>query len=227
MALKHNQSGAINGLVISLVFTVLLLIGALAFGGWAFSGRQDYKNNVDAKISVAVTAANQKQSAADQATFDQEAKQPLRAYDGPEAYGSLVVKYPKTWSAFVDDTGIGGADNALVDGYFAPGTVPSATGTNSVFALRVQVLQTGYAQTLQTLAGQEQAGKLTVNAYALPKLPKVVGIEAVGQVPNASLSNVTMVILPLRSNTLEIWTQGSQYLSDFNNNILPNFSFSP
>jgi len=227
MALKHNQSGAINGLVISLIFTVLLLIGALAFGGWAFSGRQDYKNNVDAKISVAVAAANQKQSAADQVTFDQEAKQPLRAYDGPEAYGSLVVNYPKTWSAYVDDTGTGGADNALVDGYFAPGTVPSTTGTSSVFALRVQVLPAGYAQTLQTLAGQEQQGKLTVSAYSLPKLPKVVGIEAVGQVPTASLSNVTMVILPLRSNTLEIWTQGSQYLSDFNNNILPNFSFSP
>jgi hypothetical protein len=36
-----------------------------------------------------------------------------------------------------------------------------------------------------------------------------------------------MVVLPLRSQTLQIETAGSQFLGDFNNNILPNFSFSP
>lgn len=223
---KHNQNGAINGLVISLVFAVLLLIGVAVFGGWAFNSRQDYKNNVDAKISVAVTVAKQKEDAIEAAQFAQEAKKPLRIYEGPSAYGSLMVSFPKTWSSYVDDTGTG---SLLVDGYFAPGTVPSATDPNSVFALRVQVLSQPYAVTLQPLTSLQQSGKLTVNAYALPKFPKIVGVEVVGQLNNqqSSQSTVTMVILPLRSNTLEIWTEGSQYLSDFNNNILPNFSFSP
>jgi hypothetical protein len=219
---KHNQDGAVNGVVISLVLAVILLIGALGFGGWAFSSRQDYKNNVDAKINVAVGAAKQQEGTTKDLQFAEASKKPLRAYNGPEAYGSVVVNYPKTWSAYVDDTGTGGVS---VDGYFAPGTVPSATGQNSVFALRVQVLSQTYAQVVQSFSGQQQAGKLAVSAYALPLLPKIVGVKAVGQLANQT--TVTMVVLPLRSNTLEIWTEGTQYLADFNNNILPNFNFSP
>jgi hypothetical protein len=113
-----------------------------------------------------------------------------------------------------------------VDGYFAPGTVPSISNPHSVFALRVQVISQAYAQTVQTFGSQQKAGKLTISAYALPKLPQVVGVKVTGQVSSQS-SATTMVILPLRSQTLEISTQGSLYLDDFNNNILANFSFSP
>jgi hypothetical protein len=222
--IKHNQVGAVNGLVISLVLAVLLLVGALGFGGWAFSSRQDYKTNVDSKISAAVAIAQQQEGAAKDAQFAQEAKQPLKTYQGPQAYGSLMVNYPKTWSAYVDDTGTG---SSLVDGYFAPGTVPSITDQNSVFALRVQVLSQSYSQILQTFTSQQQAGLMKTSAYSLPKLPKIVGVEATGQVFSNIKANITMVVLPLRSGTLEIWTEGSQYLSDFNSNILPNFSFSP
>jgi|SRR5665213_2222623 len=222
---KHNQDGAVNGVVISLVLAILLLIGALGFGGWAFSSRQDYKNHADAKINVAVATAKQQEDAVKDLKFAEEAKKPLRAYNGPEAYGSLVVNYPKTWSAYIDDTATGGTP---VDGYFAPGTVPSINGQNSVFALRVQVLSQTYAQVLQSLTSQQQSGKLTISAYSLPLLPKVVGIKAVGQTSSqTNQSTVTMIVLPIRSNTLEIWTEGNQYLADFNNNILPNFTFSP
>jgi hypothetical protein len=223
--IKHNQDGAISGLVVSLVLAVLLLIGALAFGGWAFNSRQDYKNHTDSKVNAAVTVAKQQESTAKDAQFAEEIKQPLKTYQSPEAYGSLMVNFPKTWSAYVNDTS---TTNILVDGYFAPGVVPSINDQNSVFALRVQVLNQSYAQVLQAFSGQQQDGKLTVSAYALPKLPKIVGVEAVGQLTGQTgTATVTMVVLPLRSYTLEIWTEGSQYLADFNNNILPNFSFSP
>jgi hypothetical protein len=72
---------------------------------------------------------------------------------------------------------------------------------------------------------QQKAGKLQVSAYSLPKLPKVVGVRVVGQLQQDQ--SVDMVVLPLRSQTLEIWTEGSQYANDFNSYILPNFSFAP
>jgi hypothetical protein len=223
--LKHNQVGAISGVVISLVFAILLLLASLGFGVWAFGGRQDYKNNVDAKINTAVANAKHQQNAADQAQFAQDAKKPLKAYDGPQAYGSLVVNFPKTWSAYVDDAGTG---TSLVDGYFAPGSVPSISNRDSVFALRVQVIGQAYAQTLSSFSSQQQAGQLSISAYSLPQLPKIVGVKAVGQLPGSQgQASGTMIVLPLRSQTLEIWTEGTQYLDDFNNNILPNFTFSP
>ena len=212
-------------MAISLVFAVMLLIAALGFGAWAFSGRQDYKNNVDPKIKAAVIIAKKQQGEADQAQFTQEAKQPLKAYDSPQTYGSLVVNFPKNWSAYVDDSGT--SSKGLVDGYFAPGTVPSIASPNSVFALRVQVINKAYTDVVQSFTTQQKAGKLTVSAYALPKFPKNVGVEVVGLLSRQDTQTVTMVVVPLRSTTLEIWTQGTQYLSDFNNNILPNFSFSP
>lgn len=220
--IKHNQDGAISGLLISFILALLLLMGAVGFGGWAFMSRQDYKKNVDAKIGNAVDAAKQKEDIAKDVQFTEDAKKPLKLYKSPEAYGSLMVNFPKTWSGYVDDSGLG---TALVDGYFAPGAVPSVTNHASVFALRVQVLGQSYQQTLQNLTSQQQGGKLTISTYVLPKLPKIVGIQVAGVLSNQT--KVTMVVLPLRSQTLQIWTEGDQYLSDFNNNILPNFSFSP
>jgi hypothetical protein len=202
--MKHNQDGAANGVVISLVFAVMLLIGAAGFGAWAFNSRQDFKNHTDVKVSAAVAIAKKQQNDADKIQAAEEAKQPLQTYNGPEPAGSVVLEFPKTWSAYINDTSGG---NTLVDGYFAPKIVPSITNPASVFALRLQVLNQGYPQTVQGFAGQQKAGLVTISAYALPKVPQAV--------------------LPLRSQTIEIWTQTNQYLGDFNDNILAHFSFSP
>jgi hypothetical protein len=51
--IKHNQDGAVNGVAVSLIFTVILLLGSLGFGFWAFSSREDYKNHSDAKSAAA------------------------------------------------------------------------------------------------------------------------------------------------------------------------------
>lgn len=221
--IKHNQDGAVNGLFISFVMTIVLLLVALGFGGWAFSSREDYKNHTDKKVEAAVEVAKQAESAAKDKDFAEQVKKPLKTYTGPEAYGSLHLEFPKTWSGYVDDSGKGGA--ALVDGYFFPGVVPSITDQSSVFALRVQVLSQAYSQVLQTFSGQQQSGKVTISAYALPKLPKVVGVLVSGQITEGKTT--TMVVLPLRSQTVEISTEGNQYIGDFNGSILPNFSFLP
>lgn len=225
---KLNQDG-ISGVVVSLSLCTLLLISAIIFGAWAFSSRQDYKKNSDQKVAAAVTLAKQEESTQKDKQFAEEEKSPVKTYDGPEAYGSLVVQYPKTWSGYVDDSGTG---SALVDGYFNPGVVPSITAQGKTFALRVQVLSQTYAQTLQTDQSAQQAAaqggaSLSFVPYALPKVPKVIGIEATGTLPNTNNISGTMVILPLRSQTLEIWTMGTTSLGDFNTYILPNFSFSP
>ena len=220
--IKHNQNGQISGVAVALVFTSLLLVGALGFAGWAFVSRQDYKNNSDAKVATAVTIAKQREDGVKDKAFIEVLKQPLRTYNGPEAYGSIIVAFPKSWSGYVDDTGNGAS---LVDGYFHPSIIPSVTSPTSVFALRVQVLNQSYSQVVDSISNTQQAGKLTIAAYALPKVPKTVGIKAVGMIKEGLTGE--MIVLPLRDKTIEISTQGTQFTADFENNVLPNFSFAP
>lgn len=219
---KHNQLGAGNGLVFSLILAVVLLIGAIGFGGWAYKERQDYKDNVDQKIQVAVDEATQKTSALKDKQFAEEFKSPLRVYRGPDAYGALNLSFPKTWSGYVDDTGSG---SALVDGYFYPNIVPKINDDKSTFATRVQVLSQNYTSSLQSIKSQQQADKVKVSAYALPKMPKVVGVRVTGQLDNKK--DVDLIILPLRTYTVKLWTEGNQFRNDFNRYIVPNFSYSP
>ena len=220
--IKHDQNGSISGLAVSLVLVNLLFIASLAFAVWAYGGRQDYKNNTDTKIAAAVTLARQDESTNKDKVFAELVKQPLRTYVGPESYGSLIIKYPKSWSAYVDDTG---NSNAQVDGYFYPGTVPSITSPNSSFALRVQVLPQSYSSVLTGFRGLQQANKVTITPYTLPKVPKTIGIRVDGEIKPTKAGS--LIILPLRDKTIQISTESSEFNADFNGNILPNLSFSP
>ncbi len=219
--IKLNQNGSVVTLLAIAILGVLLVV-TLTFGIVSFKGEQNYKNNVDAKVAVAVTAAKQAEDTKQAAAYAETAKSPLHTYSGPEAYGSVNVSYPKTWSSYVDDTGTGGA---LLDGYFAPNTVPSLNGQSSVFSLRVQVLSQAYAVSVQNQTSGQQSTGAVVTPYSLPKVPSVVGVKVVGTLTNSKTG--TLIILPLRDKTLEISTFGNQYVNDFNTYVLPNFTFSP
>lgn len=219
----RSQAGAINILLIPFILAVLFFLATAGFAYWAYSSRQDYKDNTDQKVSKAVALAKQQEDTKKDADFVQQEKKPLRTYSGPEAYGSLNVSYPKTWSAYVAQTDTN--SSLPLDGYFYPGTVPSITNLSNTFALRIQVATQSYSDTLNAFNSAVKNGKVTVQPYSLPGVPSVVGVRLEGQiVPDKSGS---MIILPLRNTTLKIWTEASQFEDDFNNNILPNLTFSP
>jgi hypothetical protein len=218
MSMK-SEAGAINALLLPLLVSLLLLVGVAVFGVWAFGSRQDYKDNVDAKVATAVTAAKVAEDKVKDAQFAEESKNPLKTYAGPAAYGSVSINYPKTWSGYVKDTG---ADDPFVDGYFSPGVVPDAQDEKSSFAFRVQVSGQTYSDTLQQFESQEG---ISIQPYALPKVPNVVGVIIRGAIEQDRQG--IMVILPLRNTTLKFWTESNDFTGDFNNIILPNASFSP
>ena len=62
MNTSRAQEGSVNPLVIS---NVLLAVLTIAFGSlmvWAYVNYQDQKNNVDAKVDVAVSAAKKEEA---------------------------------------------------------------------------------------------------------------------------------------------------------------------
>lgn len=218
---RQDQTGAINVLLVPLILAVLLLIGAASFGGWAYSSRQDYKNNSDAKVAEAVMLAKRAEDKVKEAQFAEDSKSPIRTYNGPAAYGSLSIGYPKTWSAYVADTN---NTDPFVDGYFSPGAVPDTQALTSTFALRVKVVGNSYSQELQQYQSISD-GSVMVVPYALPQVPKVVGSLVSGAIDTNKKGY--KILLPLRDKTFEIWTESDSYKADFDNYILPNVSFSP
>ena len=216
---KHNQDGAVDALLLPLIIATVLLIGAAAFGFWAFGERQNYKNNTDQIVAEAVTIGKKEESVKNAKEYAEAAKNPLKTYIGPSQYGSLAVKYPKTWSAYVS---IGDNSDGVLDGYFHPDTVPSVENESNSFALRIKVLSQSYSETVKSFDGQEG---ITVTPYSLPKVPRTIGVRIQGQIEEQKQGD--MVLLPLRDKTLQIFSESKDFEPDFVNNILPNLSFAP
>jgi hypothetical protein len=217
---RHSSTG----LIVAIIILVVLLLGSLLFGFWAFTGRQDYKNNVDAKIAVAVVEAEKLTTEKNTLAFAEESKSPLKEYVGPSSYGSVTVKYPKTWSGYV---AAGIKANEPLNAAFHPDVVPATQSSKSpqAIALKVRVVNEPYDNVVEELQGYIEQGKTSASPYALPKMPEQVGMMFKGAISN-ELSGV-QVVLPLRDKTLVITTESDQYISDLETHILPNITFVP
>ena len=217
---KLTTSGSINALLMTFIGVCVVLIVSLVFGFSYYSKANKYKNDADTLIAQAVAAAEAKQATQLENQFKVESENPFTSYTGPSQYGSVYVPYPKNWSGYINTSG----SNPL-DAYFNPGVVPSVGGSGSVYALRVQINANPYSQQLQQYTSQQQSSKLSITPFQLKKVPQVTGVLIQGQIePNKTGD---MVMLPDRTNTLELWTESTSYNSIFLNQILPSVTFSP
>lgn len=214
---------------IIIAILAVLLIAAVGFGSWAFSGRQDYKNNVDAKIATAVSAAQKAEDAKQLANYNEQLKKPYKTFSGSATFGSISFNYPLTYSAYVDTT----SSSQPIEGYFYPGVVPGIQ-SGTAFALRVELVTTAYNQVVGQFSSQIQQGTVTSAAYVPPKMKGVTNVQtgtlltgAIAQDSQGNTQNGAMLIIPVRNTTLQIYTESTDYLSDFNNIILPSLTFVP
>ncbi len=214
---KHHM----NVLLIPLILTILLLIGAIGFGVRTSMSRDDYKNNSDGISARAVAAAEKIQADKLEKEFLEREKQPLKEYKGPATYGSIDMMYPKTWSAFVtvDDTG-----TTPIDGYLHPDVVPGLD-SGTAFAVHMQVINSTYDQELKKFDSDAKSGKVKVTAIVAPKVPNVAGVRIEGEVEPGKQGR--LVMFPVRDKTLKVINESDQYAKDFTDTILPNLVFTP
>lgn len=224
---KQNQVGSAS--VVVAVVSSVLLVGVGAFAVWAFLGRQDYKNNAQQKINSAVSTAQAAQSKADQQKFDEQAKNPNKTYQGSPTYGSISFNYPKTWSAYVDETN----PSQPLNGYFYPTQVPGVQ-SSTAFALRAQLLTQSYASALQQFSSQIKQGAIKAAAYIPPKMAGKANVQpgtrldgAINRDPTGAVQQGSMVVIQVRDKVLEISTQSNNFLPDFNNTVLASLTFVP
>lgn len=209
---KLNQEGSINPLLIPLIFSVLALIGVSVLAFMYYGNYVDQRDNVDQKITVAVEDANAAQKKKLEAEFVEQEKQPNKNYTSPSIYGSVKLNYPKTWGAYVSDTG------STLDFYAHPNYVP-AKGVN--YALRMSVTSKSFATEIKTYDQKVKQGDL--------KAVSITASNTTGTRLDGLLQkdqSGTLVLFPLRDKTLKIWTENRDYQGDFEN-VLKNLTFVP
>jgi len=102
--------------VYAAVILGVLLVVAVIFGYSVYQSKQDYKNNSDKKAAAAAAGAAASATAKQKATDELAAKAPFKTFTGPATYGSVSFSYPKTWSAYVDQS----VTDEPINGYFFP-----------------------------------------------------------------------------------------------------------
>jgi hypothetical protein len=211
------------GLVISLVASVILVVGLGAFGFWAYSQMKDYKNNSDQKSAQAVAQAMADQATTLETQFTEQEKSPLKSYISPAAYGSVTIVYPKTWSAYVNEQTSG---SNVVDGYFYQNYLPSVGSSETTnYNLRVQIVGGSYQTAVDQYQAQIKQGKVTAAPYTPNVVGASTGVRLTGQL--TATKKGAMIIVPLRDKVLKIWTETEAGIADLDNYVIANLTFSP
>jgi hypothetical protein len=221
---SSRQTGATNLLVIPLILLVVALVGVGAFAYSAFAQAQDYKNNLDQKVDVAVEKAKDEINQQKEKDYAEKEKFPYMTYTGPEAAGSIKIQYPKTWSAYIEAPQNRNTSKPL-NAWFQPGQVPDTGDDTNSYALRVTVAQQSYDTIMKNYQNQLKTGKVSIAPYQSPNVPSLIGSRIDGEV--ASRKQGSMIVLPFRDKTLQMWTESTDFKGDFDNIILKNFTLTP
>ena len=202
----REQGAANTWLIVGIIFiaTTVLLIGGLI---WALMNYFDQKNNVDTKVSAAVTTAVKDQADKDALEFEIADKKPNRQFSGPEDFGELRFDYPKTWSVYV-------ANDATTDGayeaYLNPVAVPTVDDETQ-FGLRVMIETKNYDKVIaEEYADLVKEGKLKSSVI------KAGGQDAT-RVDGSFTDNIrgSAVIFKLRDKTVTLRTDADTFKTDF------------
>lgn len=219
--MSHNASrGSSKSLLFALIIFIILTHGASGFAGWAYTQMLDYKNNSDKKAAAAVEAAVKKESDRKDSEFIDKEKQPYKTYTSSNVTGSLKITYPKTWSGYVAEEN----QATPLDAVWHPDVVPGLESKTS-YALHAQVSNTKFDDVLRTFDSQVKAGKVKINPYVDKNVPSVTGVRVEGEIETGQ--NAVMVVFPLRDKTIMISTESRDFVTDFDNVVMANFTFTP
>ncbi len=213
----HSSKGS---LIASIIFGLLTFIFIGLFI-WAYMGMQDYKNNTDKKVEVAVSKAVKAEGERKDNEFTEKEKSPVKEYKGPSTYGSVSFEYPKTWSGYVVESD---KSTEKIDGYFHPGTVPDIKG-GTAFALRIQVVDKQIDEVLKKYDTKIKKGTLKSEPYSPLNVEGVKASKITGEINTGQQD--TMYVMQLRDKTLVVWAESDVFVGDLDNFVLKSLKFSP
>lgn len=219
---KHNQLGAIQTAAIIAVVTSVLFVLSLVIAIVFYMGKSDLQKNIDTKVQAGVEVEAKKIEIAMEGQFAEKEKSPTKSFAGPSTIGSVTFNYPKTFSAYVEESQSG---STRLNGFFHPNIVPK-DDPKVLFALRVQVVSTAYEAELKSFANAISSGKAKSKPFTAAAVPDVLGIRIDGEIASGGKQG-SLILLPVRDKTLRIWTESAESVPDFDTYVVPSITFVP
>lgn len=192
-------------LILSIVFLVTTLAG-LGVAIWAYMNYTDQKENVDSKVTAAVAEAKKEQGDKLAADFAQAEKEPNRLFTGPDDYGRLAFKYPKTWSVYEAKDA---SSTDTYEAYFNPGVVPPVAN-NQQYALHVTIQNKDYDAVVDTYKQLVSKGSLTSSSV---KISEQNGTRLDGMFTKDIRGSA--VIFKIRDKTVTVRSDADTFKPDF------------
>lgn len=211
---KKQQQGSVVMVVMVSVLSILTIVfGGLAI--WSYMQYQEASNDVEGQIKLAVSEGKSEQREADDKRFADMEKEPNREFVGPDDYGRLTFKYPKTWSLYeATDISRGGTYEA----YLNPDKVPPVDNKQQ-FALRILIENKDFDRVVQQYEGDIRKGDLRSSTTSSQ------GNSGVRLDGNFSKDiRGSAVIYKMRDKTITVRTDADVFKPDFEK-IIQTISF--
>lgn len=205
---NFKSRGAVSGQLLAIIGLLVAVVALGGLSGWLYLEYDKEKTTVDNQISLAVAEATKAQAEKDEEKFEEREKEPNREFAGPEDYGQLSFKYPKTWSVYeASSAGSGGTYSAFLN----PIIVPSVSNNSATqYALRVTILNSQYDRVLDTYKNQLKKGEITSSPISVNGHD---GTRFDGQF-NKNIRGAA-VIFKIRDKTAIVQTDAHVFMSDF------------
>lgn len=206
----HKASGAINSQLVAIIGLLVLIVVLSGVSAWLYVQYDEQKTKVDNKIDLAVATAKKEQADKDAAEFEKREKEPNREFGGPDDYGHVTFKYPKTWSVYVDSDTSTGASK--FEAYLHPIVVPPIDAQLTQFALRVTIESVAYDKALEKYKSLIKKGDLTSS-------PVTTNGHDGTRLDGNFTKNIrgSAVLFKIRDKTLTVRTDADTFKTDFEN----------
>lgn len=201
-----------------LITTILFATLSFVFYNQMVGYRDDYQT----KATIDINKATEEQKAQLSAEFQEIEKLPTRAYQTQSSAASIKIVYPKTWDLYANEDNTKG----VVSNWFNENYVPDISNKDNTYSLRLEYIDKNYTSVAKSFDSAINKGTVKVTPY---KAPNVSGGETGVKLDGEVRSGITgsMIILPVRDKTLQLWTESDRYIKDFNEIVLNNLTYSP
>ena len=202
------------GLIKTIAIVVLSLV-AVTFVGlfiWMSVQYNEAQSDVNGKIDAAVQVAVEEKAVQLEMEFSEREKYPFYTFKGPDDYGALSFKYPKTWSVYVAEGATNGGDFRA---YLNPREV-NTVSNSTINALRVSILNRGFDDVAAEYqeAMEDRDANLTVESVTIG-VDNVTANRYTGTIPDTEFSGY-IVIFKIRDKTAILQTDSTLFAEDFN-----------